>query len=273
MAFNDYYQHNLEPRISEAIRTIAGTYGHEVDPVAKGKTLRKFGRNETVGTTRATVADLSGELHETYVSTNTITTVSSSDVLDTQLCKYEYHTIDGSGNFTFGVGSFYLDGRNKVTLPVPCARVNRFYNNDTWDFAGDITIYEDTAIVNGVPTDSTKVHMQMIGTTHVDNQSLKAATTLSNTDYWIVTDIQANLIGSNSARVDVHLEVREKGKVFRTQLDVGLGTGGTTHARFELNPALIVTPNSDIRMTAVSTANGTEVSGYMSGTLASIRRS
>ncbi len=82
--------------IYHAIDIINDTYGVNVSVENKKKDLLKFGRNPLVGTTRATIMDLpTGVLHETYVSTNAITTISSSSTSDTRQVTVEGHTISG----------------------------------------------------------------------------------------------------------------------------------------------------------------------------------
>lgn len=92
----------MHPLIRHAINEIYSTYGDVVSVNEKAKSLLKFGQNALVGTSQATVMTLpAGILAETYVTTNAIDSVSSSDNGDTQLVYVEGHTIDGDGNLTF----------------------------------------------------------------------------------------------------------------------------------------------------------------------------
>lgn len=68
----------MDPRLYTALQVIESTYGDEV--TFKRKYLSKFGQNELVGTAFATIMTLpSGTLNETYVTTNIINKISSSN--------------------------------------------------------------------------------------------------------------------------------------------------------------------------------------------------
>jgi hypothetical protein len=68
-----------EPKVIHAYDVIYNTYGDVVSISQKKKDLRKWGQNLLVGTTKASIMTLpAGQVQETLVSTNAITTVSSS---------------------------------------------------------------------------------------------------------------------------------------------------------------------------------------------------
>ncbi len=257
---------DLDPHLRFALDRIQGDYGVTASVAAKRKTLLKFGRNQNVG------SDATGytiwytgqdQAHETYVAagTNSIDTISSSDGGDTQAVVIEGHTSDADGNLTFVVQSATLEGQGKVVLSTPLNRMTRLYNNGATDFAGEVYGYEDTAIVGGKPTDTTKIHIT-VPVNH--NQSEKASTSISQRDYWVVEEIHVYVNEKAAAFADISLQVREKGKVFRT-----IFTASTSNAYdFSVRPTLIVPANSDVRLVAVSDSTSRDVGGVINGYLA-----
>jgi hypothetical protein len=248
---------------------VLGDYGDRVSILQKRKTLLKFGRTEEVTTTSRTIAQLgAGQSHETYVSDNLITHISSSNDDDEQKVVIEYHTI-ANGVFTFGTQLATLDGQTAVPLTVPAARVSRLYNNSGTVFGGNIYVFENDTLSSGVPQNAAKVHLAI---PTGKNQSFKAATTISDGDYYFITQLFASVNKKVSAQVDVELEIRWVGGVFRQQFPTSLVTDGTTTIPpTALEPYIIVPRNADVRMTAVSLASsGIAVSGGFNGLLATV---
>lgn len=239
-----------------------------VDIVGKAKGISKFGRNTDVGTAEETLWQLGG--NEVYVSTNIIDTVSSSNAGDTGTYRLEGHTVDADGNLTFVVQTVTLAGQVKVPLTTPLARASRFNNATNVNTLGDVRVYEDTAIVAGVPTDTTKVHIAIFGSLG-ENQSYKAATSTSSTDYLILTRIQLAVNRRQAASVDATLERRVLGSIFTpTTGRFTVNSTGLSTVSIELNPCLIVRPNSDIRIRASASTTGVEASATFSGYFAQI---
>lgn len=245
------------PFTAQAIRDIKGTYGDTVSVTKKRKSLLKFGKNLAASTSSETVWIQGG--NETYISTNGIDTMSSSDNGDDQTVTIEGHTISGS-NLTFVVQTATLTGHSKVTLSTPLARATRVYNTDDNLFAGDVYIYEDDTLTDGVPNTATKIHLKANGA-----QSFKASTALSSVDYWIISQFYCGVIEKTASSADFTLEVRQFGGVFRPAFTVS--ASNTSATQLDLSPNIIVTPNADVRITCV--ASGTiAVSAWMNGLLA-----
>lgn len=142
--------------------------------------------------------------------------------------------------------------------------MSRLYNNDTTALEGTVYIYEDDTVASGVPQTPAKVHITI---TAGDQQSKKAATTLSNEDYCLLTEFYGGLeAGSGNARVDFVIQVRLKGKVFRDQLTIG------TSDQFirELSPYYIVPKNADIRVRAQSSSTNIPVDAGFTCILAKV---
>ena len=155
------------------------------------------------------------EDNETYVAdnTNSIDTISSSNASDTEVVNVEGHTMSG-GDRTFVVQQATLNGQNKVTLATPLNRLTRIAHaqESSTDLVGEIYGYEDTTIVAGKPSDTTKIHITVPAG---ENQSEKASTSISSQDYWIVTKISAGYLEKTGSNIcDVRIEVREQGGVF-----------------------------------------------------------
>jgi hypothetical protein len=205
-------------------------------------------------------------LNETFVSTNAITTISSSSASDTYQLVVEGHTTsDGGLTFVFVVQTVTLTGQTQVALTTPLARVSRTYNNGSVDSVGDIYIYETDTTTAGVPDTAAKVHLiQQAGV----NNSEKASTTISNTDYLILTSFYGDCLEKTAAFATIHLEVRLAGKVFRNNVDISATTGG--RGVHEFKPYLVVPKNSDIRLRAIADGANTDISGGFQGVLASV---
>jgi hypothetical protein len=252
--------------LRHAINVIKQTYDHDVSVQEKGKDLIKFGRSTQVQTTDTTIMTLpSGVYNETYLATNGITTISSASSGDTFSATIEGHTIDGNGDFTFVSQSVTLNGQTAVSLSTPLARATRLYNTGAVNSVGPVYVYESTAIVAGVPTDGTKVHLMLRAG---KNQSEKCATTLSQYDYWIITNINGQPLKKTQAAAEYAFQVREKGGVFRTQLN--FAASNTNEGGHTYKPYHIIRPNSDIRMVANADTSNTDCFAHIAGVLAII---
>lgn len=252
-----------DPDMNHAIRVIKATYGDTVSLDAKDKDLLKFGRNENIQTTKTTIMTLpSGTYNETYVTTNAITHFSSSSASDTFDMVVEGHTVDGSGDFTFVTQTVTLVGQTKTALTTPLARCTRLYNNGTTDAVGDIYVYEDVAAASGVPGTGSAVHCMISAGL---NNSEKASTTLSSTDYWVVTNFYADVLEKTASWCLIHLEIRLKGKIFRNLIDRGASDNSSVN--YDFKPYLIIPPNSDIRLRGAANTNGIDASGGINGYL------
>ena len=239
-------------RIPYAINQIFKDDAVTVSVAEKGKSLVKFGTNPLLASGVEETVWSTGGI-ETYETTNAIDEVVSSNAGDTQDIVIEGHTISGS-DLTFVSQTATLTGTTAAVLTTPLARVTRIYNDDNTDFLGNITVY-----VNGGNTHLTA----LIG----NNQSLKCSTALSSVDYWLITGFDMSVNRSNTANVDFKLQIRESGKVFRTQYFASQANGASY---FTFDQAIIVRPNSDIRVQATSNAASTSVSASIHGYLAII---
>jgi len=241
-----------DARLVQAEREVYSQYGVQVSVDAKAKSLLRFGKTGLMTLQNQTIWTLGG--HETYVSSNLISHISSSSALDTQTIRIECHTLDGSGNFTFLVQTVTLNGQNKVALPTPVARVSSLNNSNGIDLVGRVVVYEDTPIVGGIPTDGTKIHIDIPAG---KNQSFKAATTFDFETFAFLTYGFGGVGNKQTANVEFQLEVRPKGGVFQT---VSALVAGSSSGSFSINldPVATIPTNSDVRVTATSDNAGAE---------------
>ena len=251
-------------RLVQGEREIQATYGDYVSIDKKAKSLIKFGKSAALPTnTLETVWSVGG--NETYISTNDISFISSSSASDTEQVTIEGHTVL-NGEFTFVVQTATLNGQNAVGLTIDLARVSRIYNSDSTELVGRVVVYENATLSGGIPTDSTKIHIDIPAGFQ---QSFKAATTFSNTDYFIMTGFYGAVSAKVSAAVDFYVEIREAGKVFLPKGSfTASSTGGASD--ISLDPAIIVPKNADIRIRVETVTNNAIVFGIFKGYLAKV---
>lgn len=251
-------------RLVQAEREIERQFGQKVSIDRKGKSLIKFGKSAPLATgSLQTVWTVGG--NETYVSTNTIDSISSSSALDTQEIYLECHTVDESGNFTFLTQTVALNGQNRVALPVPVARVSLIYNNNGTNLVGRVVVYENTTLVGGVPSDVSKIHIDI---PQGLQESFKAATTFSSSDYFILTGGFGSVSLKQAGAADFYLEIKEPGKVFRQVAAVSAASASPWN--INLDPAVIIPKNCDVRVRVETGTNNVVVFTVFQGYLAKI---
>jgi hypothetical protein len=251
-------------RLVQAEREIELQFGEKVSIDRKAKSLIKFGKSAPLNTTSLqTVWTVGG--NETYVNDNLIDSISSSNVNDTQEILLECHTVDADGNFTFLTQTVNLNGQTRVALPVPVARVSMAYNNNGTEIQGRVAVYENTALTGGIPTDTTKIHIDIpLGL----QESFKAATTFSNTDYFILTGGFGSVSSKQAGAADFYLELREQGKVFRQVAAISATSSGPWEVK--LDPAVVISKNADVRVRAETEDNNLVVFTVFQGYLAKV---
>ena len=256
-------------RLVQGEREVYSTYGQRVSTDAKAKSLLKFGKSGNLSSTAGLQTVWSVDGNETYISTNLIDSVVSSSASDTQEVTIEGHTIEGSGvdaKFTFVVQTATLSGQTPIALTTPLARVSRVNNNSSTEIVGVVSVYEDSAVTGGVPNDVTKVHIDIpLGF----QQSFKAATTFSNTDYFFLTGCYGAVSQKQTAAADFYIELREVGKSFR---QIACLTASSTGGAFniEFDPAIIIPRNADVRIRCTTGTNNAVVFTNFRGYLAKV---
>jgi len=265
----------------QAVNTIKSTYGHTVSLLQKAKSLGKFGytgnADNGVRTTVATFGSVATvNVNETYSTTNDIDKIVSSSGSDTETITLEGHTIDGSGNLTFAVQDVTLTGQTAVTLTTPLARASRAYvkagtfASPASDLVGDIYVFASSGVTvtNGVPQTSTAVKLRIPAG---KNQTEKAATSISSTDYWILTGVKFGLARDvSTALAEFEVEQRVLGGVWRPFGSIITLSTNQAFIYVPYNPYRIVTPNTDVRAVVTATANDTKASALIEGYLVTI---
>jgi len=254
-------------RLVQAEREIQSTFGDVVSIDKKAKSLIKFGKSADLSANgTSTVWTVGG--HEVYVNDNLITHISSSSAADVYEVLLECHTVSGTGQdakFSFLTQTVTLQGQTKVALPTPVARVSQVFNNNGVELVGRVTVYEDVAITAGVPNDPTKIHIDIPAGLQ---SSFKAATTFSDEDYYVLTGGFGSVSLKQNAAADFYLEVREVGKVFVQRAAVSASSGGPWD--IDLDPAVIIPRNADVRITVETDTNNAVVFGVFKGYLAKV---
>lgn len=252
-----------------AIQEILATYNHEV--TINRKSLRKYGRNQSVSTTEVDITTNSGT--EIHILTNGIDSISSNNAADTNIPIYiEGMTID-SGEFTFVsqiVNTDASDGRTRVALTTPLAECTRMRAVT----AGQVFAYENTSLTAGKPTDTTKIHNTLVPG---DNTSLKAGTAVAKGNYFLLRNYWATMgrASGGTAGVDIRLKITTLG-------NVALGNNAYTSEirtisldnslNSDFKPFEIIPPNSIISMTAIASTSTQDVKAGFRGVFADINQ-
>jgi len=242
---------------------IRESYGHQVS--IGRKTLHKFGRYQNLGTTENGINYLG--LDPVHSATNSITTVSSASASDTaQSVTVEGMTISGNA-LTFASQTVALNGQTKVTLATPLSRVTRIANVlGPTATLGDVYVYEDGTITGGIPTDLDTVGNVMAST---DQSTLFAGTSVSSTNYFILTGFWAYLGKKTSAFADIRLKTQIVGTGFYRTRSMGSisNSGGLDKL---MVPYLIISPNTDIDITGTGSTTNIDVFAGFEGFFADI---
>lgn len=254
----------IDPWVEHAIEIIKADDGVDVSLEAKNKDLLKFGRNKLVGVSKTTLMTLpTGTDNEVLLTANDINSIISNNAGDTETVRVEGHTTsDGGLTFVFVAQNAILNGQTVVPLATPLARVSRVVNVSATDLTGRVYVTETDTYTAGVPDTDSKVHLIVEAGL---NNSEKAATTLSNADYWVVTGFYGDCLEKTSNFGILHLEVRESGKTFSNKIDISATTN--SRGNHEFKPYLIVKPNSDIRLRVTSGTASKDFSGGIQGAL------
>lgn len=176
-----------------------------------------------------------------------------------------------SQNLTFVSQVVTLNGQTQVTLGTALARASRLSvhaQNRATSLVGSVYVYETDTSTAGVPDTASKVHM-MNGINGAINNSLKGKTSISNTDYWLVTSFHGHYEEKSAGFASIVFQVREQGGVWREVDDITVSASMNT-ATIEFAPYIIIPKNADVRLVGACDVNGKEVGGSILGYLAKV---
>lgn len=257
-------QAHRDPMIGFAIDRIEREYRKKV--IVNRKTLEKFGRNASVGTSLVSVNSWNDD--EALQTDNVVLKMSSTSTSDVDIVvtiEYMYFDDSTASSVRFGVMTATLQGQSKVDLPVAACRWTRMYTDD--DVLGDVYIYRDTSLTGGAPTDTSFIH------NHIPlgyNQSQKAATTIAGTNFLLMTQKWVTVNKKVDTSIEAFFFIGPIGGPLRAAPAVGAGTGSTFVHQYRDNGYRVIPPNYDIVVKAISTGAGTGVSAGFDGIFADI---
>ena len=258
---------------------VSDTIGYTYSIEDKKKTLGKFGRTVNADSgVRTTVATFQGSVvNETFTTTNSVDALVSDNGANSGPVTIEGHSIDGEGNLTFRIQTVSLDGQTPVALSTPLARCTRIYRtpgtfaSPAVELTGNVYVYDSAragGASGGTPNDATATKCMI---PDGFQQSQKCATSISQNDAWILTQITTGIErggGGGSVSVDVTVEQRTLGGVWLPLGSFLTVTSASPEVNISADPAPIILPNSDVRLVAVSDTNNTTVEGNIRGYLA-----
>jgi len=263
---------SMSPMMRLAVAEIYQSYG---DYVRIGrKSLRKYGSNANVSTSGDydIVPWCDGTpLQETYLTDNTIDSLSSSSAADTNVPIYIEGMTRSGDELTFVtqvVNTDASDGQTRVALTTPLCDVTR----ERGVTAGSIYVYENTTISGGVPTDQSKVHGVLAAG---KNSSLNAKTSIAKTNYFILTSYWASVgKAAGNAAIDITPFVAKLGDAVLDDAFVGIDPWsvslGTSADGPRIEPYTIIRPNSRIVLRGSASSGTIAVNAGFAGFFADI---
>lgn len=231
-----------------------------------GKFVRKFGTHNDVdfNTSNEAIwsyADIAGD----YIfpsNSGEVMYISSNNDIDTIPI-----TIQGlDENFKEKEQTVFMQGQTRITLDGKWSRINRVFNDDTNDVAGNIFVYTNGANTDGTPDAVSNVKgiienghnqtMQAIYTVPIDRQ-------FNLSSYHLSCDAKTANINAN---LTIKLIVRLKDSVFRTQEIIAVSNFSPSVIRLDM--PLPIPGGSDVMFQVVSsTSNNMHVHCVFEGML------
>jgi len=228
------------------------TYDIAEGNVSDHTPLRKFGRNDAVGTAIETVWEYS-TLMSYSGAAETMYLMSSAAV------HWQDYTVSGlDAAWAEQTAAVTCTGQTPAAIAGTWLRVSRVTNDGATDNAGAIYVSNDnTNVTNGVPDTAADVRaMIALGL----NQTLQAAWTVPAGQTFYITDYW--LSESSKLGAEVTLVVRPEGGVFRVKDTVKtVSSAISVPFRFPLP----VAAKSDIEVRAEGVGNGARISAGFSG--------
>lgn len=189
-----------------------------------------------------------------WSTTAAIDSISSANAGDTQTIVVK--GLDGSFNKV--EQSVVLNGQTRVALSTPLLRVIKAYNDSATTLAGNVYIYENTALSSGTPIDTTKIRCVVRS---ANNESLMAIYTApAGADAYIRGIYASTAGGTKSSAYIIRLLVREYNsgtwKAWRVRSIQSLIESGQSRFQYSLVEPEKIPAQSDVRITVRATASG-----------------
>lgn len=218
-----------------------------------GKFVRKFGTHDDVDSNTInqavwSYADVAGDY--TFPNdTGEIMYISSNNDNDTMPIKVQ--GLDE--NFKEKEEVVTMQGQNPITLGGKWSRINRVYNDDTDDVAGNIFVYTNGANTDGEPNTPSTVKA-IIENGH--NQTMQAVYTVPINNLFHLSSYHLSCdakVSNTTANLTLKLVVRQKGSVFRTQEIIALSN--SCPSAIKLDMPLPIPGGSDVMFQVASSTN------------------
>ena len=238
-----------------SVHQFGKTNGDFLLEVGKGNTLGheaefKFGYNSdlTAGIEEDIVVQ--GGTYQFLSDSGEAIQASSTSAADV----YDLVIIGLDANFVEQVVVVTLTGLTPVLVPGLWTRINRVANNNGTEFTGTVDVV-DTAtgskvVARAVPED--QITQQMVYTVPAGKLA-----------YVKLFGMSFNKSGGSGGNAIVRLRARRFGKVFTTTLRAGLQKEGTSALLQENLIPTAFPAKTDIKMSAIASASGSDVSGLM----------
>lgn len=218
-----------------------------------GKFVRKFGTHDdvdalTVDEAVWSYADVAGDYVFPSDSGETMY-ISSNNTLDTMPIRVQ--GLDE--NFKEKEEVVIMQGQTRITLGGKWSRINRVFNDDTDDVAGNIFVYTGGDNTLGEPNSASDVKA-IIENGH--NQTMQAVYTVPINNlfhlsaYHLSCDARAP---NTTANLTLKLVVRRKGSVFRTQEIIAVSNSCPSVVKLDM--PLPIEGGSDVMFQVVSSTN------------------
>ena len=181
--------------------------------------------------------------------------ISSSNDGDTQTVSIRLLTEDASGNWNQEDMSVTLQGQTKTAITPPSGdkpvRFYRGFNTGSTNFTGNVYIYENDTLTDGVPDTATKVR----GVINAgENQTEMAIYTIPSGYKGYLWKGAISITSTiRSASMQIVRYARLHGGVFRVQGRISLDTSGSNWYQREYEGGLPPIPaKTDIKITVVT---------------------
>lgn len=257
--------------VQQAINEVERQDGLSVSVELEKNSITRLGRNFDMTADVPSIIWNVGINDETLpaAGSNPIDRVSSSSASDVETIALLGHTSDAFGNKSVVSLVITLNGQTPVVIDPPLHRVVDVARNAPPPLVGDVYVYEDSAVVAGVPSDLTKVHSKIDGSLGYQRGN-KAAVTISSDVYFFITSWSFSIDRQQSGFCDFTLDTKNLDSVF---IERAVGTcsrdSGTDLIMFR--PFLIMRPNADLFVRGTANGTGIRATTQVSGIVASIR--